>query len=116
MKLEKNIPIYLQVIEDLKSKMASGEFSPGDQLVSVRELAVEYGINPNTASRVYNELEREKLCFTKRGIGTFLTEDPQDFKRLKRAMAEEVIKRAQLDLAQIGLSKSEIKNLLEKEL
>lgn len=116
MKLDKNIPIYLQVIDDLKSKMASGEFSPGDKLVSVRELSIEYGINPNTASRVYNELEREELCFTRRGIGTFLSEDPKDFARLKREMAEEIISRARSDLAQLGLSREEIKILLEEEL
>lgn len=67
-------PIYLQVIEDITSRIVSGEIAVGEKLPSSRELAVTYRINPNTASRVYTELDRRGIVFTKRGIGTFVSD------------------------------------------
>ena len=65
MEFETNKPIYLQVIEDIKRRMVAGELPPGEKLPSVRDLAVAYTINPNTASRVYREMEQMSLCFTR---------------------------------------------------
>ena len=53
-----NIPIYLQVIDDIKKRILTGEIKLGDKLPSTRELAVQYTVNPNTAARIYNELEQ----------------------------------------------------------
>ena len=82
-------PIYIQVINKLKKQMAVAELKPGDKLPSSRELAIEYNINPNTASRVYRELELLGLCFTKRGLGTFVTEDEKTVNSIKENMAKE---------------------------
>jgi len=59
-----NIPIYLQVIDDIKKRILTGEIKLGDKLPSTRELAVQYTVNPNTAARIYNELEQCGLCYT----------------------------------------------------
>lgn len=67
-----NIPIYLQVVEEVKRLLMIGELRPGEKLWSARDMALRYQINPNTAAKVYKELEQQKLCYTKRGLGTFL--------------------------------------------
>jgi len=65
-------PIYLQIIEQVKHKIVSGELSIGDRLPTVRQLAVDLEINPNTVAKAYTELEREEILDTKQGIGTFI--------------------------------------------
>ena len=61
MEYKANIPIYLQVIEDIKRRIIIGEIKLGEKLPSTRELAVQYTVNPNTAARIYNELEQEEI-------------------------------------------------------
>ena len=58
-------PIYQQVVDEIKRMLMSGELKPGEKLWSARDMAVRYKINPNTAARVYKELELQNLCFTK---------------------------------------------------
>ena len=86
-----NKPIYLQVIEDIRKKMITGEIPPGDKLPSVRDLALSYTINPNTASRVYREMEQMSLCFTRRGLGTFITEDPKIYDQIRNEMTHDCL-------------------------
>jgi GntR family transcriptional regulator len=70
-----NRPIYIQIIEEIKRRTARGIYNPGGQIPSVRELAKEIEVNPNTVARAYMELEREGFIFTRRGQGSFITED-----------------------------------------
>src|SRR5215471_20316241 len=65
-------PIYAQVERSLRAAIASGRLKPGDQLPTVRELAVELKVNANTIARVYSELERHGVFETRRGVGTFV--------------------------------------------
>ena len=73
MEYNSSLPIYLQAANSIKQDIVTGKLSPGARLPSVRDLAVEYTINPNTVSRVYKELEMEGVCFTRRGIQQVLT-------------------------------------------
>ena len=91
MEFKNSKPIYLQVIDDIKRKMILGEIPPGDKLPSVRDLALSYTVNPNTAGRVYREMEQMSLCFTRRGLGTFITEAPEVFERLRGEMAHDCL-------------------------
>lgn len=68
------LPIYLQIMNQVKTAAAGGLIKTGDQLPSVRELAVELTVNPNTIAKAYQELEREGIIKTLRGRGTFLAE------------------------------------------
>jgi GntR family transcriptional regulator len=68
------VPIYVQVMEQIRQRVAAGVLAPGDQLPSVRELASQLLINPNTAARIYRDLEREGLVEFRRGQGTFVSE------------------------------------------
>ena len=92
MEFENNIPIYIQVINQIKKDIITGKLPMGAKLPSTRELAVLYHINPNTAGRVYKEMELQNMCYTKRGLGTFVTEDAAVFKSMREEMAQEFIK------------------------
>jgi len=112
MEFSENLPIYIQIMNLIKGKMVSGEISGGDKLPSVRELSKELKVNPNTIQRAYQELEREELVFTQRGMGTFATEDINTIKTLKKTMATELVDRFFIDMGKLGFSSDEVKSLI----
>jgi GntR family transcriptional regulator len=70
------VPVYRQIIDQILGGIASGAYSPGDQLPTVRQLAVELAVNPNTVVRAYRELEIRGVLSTQQGVGTFITTLP----------------------------------------
>ena len=78
------VPFYRQIIEQVKFGIARGDLQPGDQLPTVRQLAVELSINPNTVIRAYRELEIEKVLETQQGSGTFVGHKRTDIDELER--------------------------------
>ena len=115
MEYNSSLPIYLQAADSIKRDIVTGKLSPGAKLPSVRDLAVEYTINPNTVSRVYKELEMEGICFTRRGMGTFVTEDARRVQMLKEEMAGTLIREFLEGMEQLGFSRAEAIGLLEEE-
>lgn len=113
MNYDMNSPIYLQVIEEIKKKILTGELLPGQKLPSTRELACDYEINPNTAARVYSEMESMGLSFTKRGLGTFLTEDEGFIKSLSKEAVDSLVSGFVADMKMHGYSLEETKNIIE---
>lgn len=101
-------PIYLQVINELKKKMVKGELKPGEKMPSGRDLAVAYKVNQNTAARIYREMEMSGYCFTKRGIGTFVSEEENMFQDLKKEMADELLKNFMHEMSGLGYQKDDI--------
>ena len=117
MRYENDRPIYLQVIEDISRRLIQGELALGEKLPSVREMAVQYQINPNTASRVYKEMESRGLCYTKRGMGTFITEDSgmiKMIKTLQSEMAEDCLDTFLQGMQAIGIDLDEMIQLLRE--
>jgi DNA-binding transcriptional regulator YhcF (GntR family) len=114
LEFKNNSPIYLQVIDDLKRRIVIGEILLGEKMPSTRELALQYQINPNTAVRVYNEMEGLGLVFTKRGLGTFVTEDVGKYNSIRREMAEDYVKHFMEGMSYIGFSKEEIIKCIEE--
>ena len=108
MEFDYNIPIYLQGARRIKSQIASGLLRPGDKLPSNLDLAIEYKITPNTVQRIYRELENEQISFTRRGIGTFVSEDEAVVSRLKQEMSAEVTTAFLKEMQAIGFSAEEI--------
>ena len=108
------LPIYLQVANAIKRDIVTGKLEPGAKLPSVRELAMAYTINPNTVSRVYKELEMEDVCFTRRGMGTFVTQDPEKVKTMKREMAGTLIYEFLEGMKQLGFTQEEAIKILEQ--
>ncbi|MCT4543339.1 MAG: GntR family transcriptional regulator [Vallitalea sp.] len=90
MEFNNSIPIYIQIIKLLKKEIVCGNITPGEKLPSTRELALKYNINPNTSSRIYKEMERENICFTKRGLGTFTTDSQEKIEAIRDEMATEL--------------------------
>ena len=108
-------PIWLQVATRIKQQIVTGELPPGSKLPGGRDLALQYGINPNTAARIYQEMEREGLCRTQRGLGTFVTESRETIGALREEMARQAVSRFLADLAGLGLSREEAVRLIQKE-
>ena len=115
MEYNSSLPIYLQVADLIKRDIVTGKRELGEKLPSVRELAVSYTINPNTVSRVYKELEMEGVCFTRRGMGTFVTEDPKKVKSMKEEMAGTLIHEFLEGMQQLGFSRTEAIQILEEK-
>ena len=108
-------PIWLQVVNRIKGSIATGELSPGDKLPGGRDLAIRFSINPNTAARVYQELERAGLCETRRGMGTYVTGDTERIARLRRQMAADAAMRYLRDLENLGLTRADAICLLDEK-
>lgn len=106
-------PIYLQIIELVKKNIALGRLTPGTKLPSVRELSKELGVNPNTLQRAYGELERLGITYTKRGMGSFISEGDNDVKNLKEDMGKQLAKKFIEDMKSIGIEKDEAISILK---
>ena len=94
MQFDPMTPIWLQVMTAIQTDIVTGKRQPGEKLPGGRDLALEFSINPNTAARVYQELEKEGLCETRRGLGTFVTGNRDRILALQEAksdLAEQVV-------------------------
>ncbi len=115
MNFDPMVPIWLQVATDLKRAMANGKLEPGAKLPSGRDLALRYGINPKTAARIYQELEREGICETRRGMGTFVTGDAERIDALRREMAQAALRRFREEMQGLGFDWNDVKQLMEQK-
>lgn len=114
MEFQSNIPIYLQIMDDIKQQIVSGRLKPGDKLASVRDLAMQYGVNPNTMQKALGELEWEKLLYTMRTVGRYVTEDAVLIAALREQLAQERITKFLDELHLLGFRQEEIMQLLAR--
>ena len=112
-RLDKNQPIYLQLAEEIQSRIVSGIYSHGEKIDSVRDLAAEAGVNPNTMQRALTELERNGLLRTERTAGRFVTEDETLITQVRRTLAHEKIEVFIRELTTLGYHPKEINGLLQ---
>ncbi len=108
-----NIPIYIQLVEQLKINIISGKIASGERLPSVRDLAFENKVNPNTMQRALTELEEMGLIFTERTNGKFVTEDKALILKYKQEYADRLVSDFLKSMEDIGYSKNETINYLE---
>lgn len=101
-------PIYLQILQRLCRQVVRGEIKAGEKLPSVREMALQCGVNPNTVQRVYVELERLEIAEARRGLGSFITEDEARLMRLREQLKSEQIERFIADMEETGFRPEEI--------
>ena len=85
--LDNDRPIYVQLMEKIRLDIMSGVYRPGDKLPSVRDLALDAAVNPNTMQKALSELERNGLVYSQRTSGRFITEDENMLKQLKTELA-----------------------------
>ena len=112
--LDNNRPIYLQLMEKIQQDIISGVYHAGDRLPSVRELALEASVNPNTMQKALSELERSGLVHTQLTSGRFITEDKTMLKQLKTELAAVHIQDFLNTMKQLGFPPEEILELIEK--
>lgn len=105
-------PIYLQIMEIIKNNIISGEYTPGEKIPSVRELAMTFKVNPNTIVKSLYFLENEGLVYTDRTNGKFITKDLNLIKGNKEVYLKQKIDTFINDLNQMGYSKEEVIKLL----
>ena len=114
--LDDTRPIYLQLEDQIKARIIAGVYRPGEKLPSVRELAAEAAVNPNTMQKALTELERSGLVYAQRTSGRFITEDTQIMKNLKEQLAKEQIEQFLSTMEQLGFQKEEILSLPTREI
>lgn len=116
---DNNLPIYIQIIDEIKIMIASGNLKAGDKLSSVRDMAQEFGVNPNTMQRAFSELERENLVFAERTSGRFITNDGGVIVELRNILAEKELEKFMEYMKKIGCTEDEviekIKNMSRSE-
>ncbi|WCN38896.1 GntR family transcriptional regulator [Aneurinibacillus uraniidurans] len=112
-------PIYQQIVARICRQIVREEIKAGEKLPSVREMAVQSGVNPNTVQRVYSELERMNIVEARRGQGSFVTENQEELERLRVELKVEYIRDFVSNMQEMGFSPSEImegiQNYLQQE-
>ncbi|MBQ6389939.1 MAG: GntR family transcriptional regulator [Mogibacterium sp.] len=108
------VPIYSQIIDELTMRIASGAYSPGEKLPSVRDLAMDAGVNPNTMQRALAELERRELVFSERTSGRFVTKEEKVLKGLHEELAKRYFEEFANKLRKIGMTGEEITGAVKR--
>lgn len=116
MNFDANVPIYLQIIEDFKKKIIKGEYVKGDKIRSVRDLAVDYGVNPNTVQRSLSELEREGLVYSERTSGRYITKEDALISNLQSAYALHLIDVCVQGLQDLNMNNEQILDMMKGRL
>lgn len=88
---DSNIPIYLQLEEEVKKDIMRKKYKPGDKIPSVRELALKYEVNPNTVQKALQNLERTGIIKSERAVGRFVSEDPETIHQAKQTISTQII-------------------------
>jgi DNA-binding transcriptional regulator YhcF (GntR family) len=101
-------PVYIQLIEQIQASIISGYFKPSDKLPSVRDLAAEASVNPNTMQKALAELERSGIIYTNRTSGRYITSDLALIKKLKGQSAKNIILEFLDKMSQLGFEKEEV--------
>jgi len=112
------VPIYLQIIEQIKRSVALGVLGPGEQLPTVKQLAVDLTINPNTVARAYRELERDQVIETAAGRGSFVKTNgaTETSKTAVTDVASDAIMQAVREAKSLGVARDQIRNLFSAAL
>ena len=112
--LNSDRPIYTQILEKIQTRIISGVYKPGDRLPSVRELAAEANVNPNTMQKAFAELERSGLILTQRNSGRTVTEDTNMISQLQTQVALSQVQNFFQAMMELGFNKDDILAFVKK--
>jgi GntR family transcriptional regulator len=115
---ESGMPIYAQIMEQIKHLVATGRLKPGDQLPTIRQLAVDLRVNPNTVVHAYHELDSQGVISTQQGRGTFIATRPDEGRlaEMRRDRLRTILRGALLQVLSLGYKEEEIKSAFETQL
>ena len=112
---DNNRPIYVQLVENIRIQIVSGKLKQGERLPSVRELALIAKVNPNTMQKALAELENEKLVYTERTNGKFVTTDKKLIEKIKRELAIKQVNNYLKCMEDIGITPEEAISYLQEK-
>ena len=112
-KLDSDRPIYTQLLEQIQMRIVSGHYPAGYRLPSVRELAAEAGVNPNTVQKALAELEQRGLLRSQRTAGRYVTEDTEFTRRIRQTLAQEALTCFFQNMRRLGYEETEILSFLK---
>ena len=112
--IDNNRPVYIQLVEQLRMKIISGEIELDSKLDSVRSLAADAMVNPNTMQKALAELEREGFVYSKRTSGRFVTDNKELIEKERKNLVKENVKKTLDTLINLGYTNEEILNLVEE--
>ncbi len=115
MQFDPTRPIWLQVMNALILDIITGKRPPGEKLPGGRNLALDFGINPNTSARVYQELEKTGLCETRRGMGTFVTENQAAIAQMRENFVRQAVDDFLEKIKDLGVTPQEAAQMILKE-
>ena len=108
-------PVYQQIMENIRGAVLGGELPPGGRVPSVRELAMQAQVNPNTMQRALTELERDGLVYSQRTSGRYVTEDQTAITEARHALAADRVRSFLTDMERLGFEKEDLLSLLRQE-
>ena len=115
MDFDKNIPIYIQIEDQIKLDIITNKYKPGEKIKSVREFALELKINPNTINRALLELEEQGLIITQRTSGKYITENKKIIEKEKNKLINKKLEEFISDMKELEIDKNKIIEMIEKE-
>ena len=115
-KLKENMPIYVQIMNRVREAIAAGELKPGDKIASVRDLAADFEVNPNTMQRALSELEREGLLLSERTQGRYVTSDAKAIGELRKDIARQAADSFRREMAALGFNEEEMMDFFRERL
>lgn len=107
-------PIYIQLVEQLKEYIVAGKIKAGDKLPSVRDLAIQIKVNPNTVQKALVEIESQNLIYTERTNGKFVTENKDLIEDIKKELAKQKVHQYFQDMQKLGIDKQKAKAYLQE--
>lgn len=115
---ESGVPIYTQIIEQIKHLVATRRLKPGDQLPTIRQLAVDLRVNPNTVVHAYHELDNQGVISTQQGRGTFIAAHPDEGRlaEMRRERLRAIVAGALLEALSLGYKAEDIRTAFESQL
>ena len=113
-KFSSDKPVYLQIADRIIKKVLSGEYSAGEQIPTVRQIALEAAVNPNTVQHAFSELENEGLIISKGTLGRFVTDDVEVVTACRRRMAEQLVCEFAKNMEQLSITKEQAVTMVEE--
>lgn len=109
----KNMPIYLQIVKEVKQRIISGQLLPGEKIKSVRELALEFEVNPNTMQKALAELDRDNILYTERTSGRYVTKETSVIMEMCEQEARETVEKFANEMKNMGFKENDIIEAVE---
>lgn len=105
-------PVYVQIAERIMASVVSGEYKPAEQIPTVRQLALEAAVNPNTIQHAFSVLENEGVIVSQGTVGRYVTEDASVIEQCRKQMTEQIVKKFVKDIEKLSVDKAQVLSMI----